>query len=276
MMVSPLSIVAMVVTLLLSLLLPIILFIIIRRSSKYVTGAVVAGALAFYLSQMLIRLPIIQVVLPKFEWYRQFSHKLVPYIFFLALSAGLFEETARFLAYKLLLREKQVWKCAIAYGIGHGGIEAVLIVGITYINNIVLSIMINTSSFHSFMRNKVDEKMLTGIYEALVETPAGLFLAAGVERMLTIAVHIALSVLILEGIVRKYPLHTYAMAVFSHTAINFSCVYLAYLKVNYWLIELFLAIVAVGALVYVHGSKRRFRDRIEVVDEAHRALEEGY
>lgn len=275
-MVSLMSLMAMVVTLLISFLLPIVLFIVLRRNSKNVTGAAIAGAVAFYISQMQIRIPLIQVVLPKFEWYNEFAKNVVLFTLFLAVTAALFEETARYLVFQLLLKERQVWKCGIAYGIGHGGIEAVLLIGLTYVNNIVLSIFINKGNFHTYLEGKLDEQMISRIFTGLVDTPPGLFFAAGVERALTIFIHIALSVLILEGIVRKRRLLFYVLAVVGHAALNFVSVYLGFLKVNYWLVELFIALFAAGGLVYVFKARKRFGDKIEAEDEAQKALKDGY
>ena len=275
-MVSYFSLSAMVITMLISFLLPVILFILLRRGSKNVTGAFIAGAVAFYISQMLIRIPMIQVLLPRFNWYRVFKENTLLLILFLALSAALFEETVRYLTFKLLLKERQVWKCGLAYGIGHGGIEAALIVGITYVNNIILSIIINRNTLAPFLRGKVEDAMAERIYKGLTETPPGVFLAAGVERLFVVFIHIALSVLILEGIVRKHSLLFYLTAVVAHAALNFVSAYLIHTGVNYWFVELFIGLFAVSGVIYIVLSKKRFGDKIEAEDEAQKALKDGY
>ncbi|MCX7842217.1 MAG: YhfC family intramembrane metalloprotease [Clostridia bacterium] len=275
-MVSSLSIAAMVVTMLLCFMVPVMLFILVRRKSKNITGAFFAGAVAFYVSQMLIRIPLIQTVLPRFEWYREFTQDIIPYALFLSLSAALFEETARYLAFRLLLKERQAWSCGVAFGIGHGGIEAILLIGLTYVNNIVLSIMINQNYFNTYIAGRLDEKTAAHVFSSLTQIPASTFLAAGVERVSAIAVHIALSVLILEGIVRKRAFLFYFFAVASHTIINFFAVYFLYLKVDIWLVELFIAVGAAIGIMYTIISKKRFGDKIDAEDEAKKAVEEGY
>jgi uncharacterized membrane protein YhfC len=53
------------------------------------------------------------------------------------LMAGLFEETGRFLAFKTILRSKRNNDAnALMYGAGHGGFEAMMILGITMISNL--------------------------------------------------------------------------------------------------------------------------------------------
>ncbi len=275
-MVSVASFFAMLITLIISILYPVFLYIMLRRRSSNVTGAVIAGAVAFYISQILIRLPLIQVVLPEFDWFVKLKDIPVSYILFFASSAALFEETARYLAFVLLLKEKQVWKCGIAFGIGHGGIEAVMLVGITYINNIALSFMINSGTFYINLQNKLDNEAAGQIYKALTQTSADTFLAAGIERALTIIVHIALSVMILEGIIRSRRLLFYFAAIIAHTVLNYVSSYMAFKMINMWLIELFIAGMAALSILYVVKSKKRFGDRIEAVDEAKKAVEEGY
>lgn len=48
----------------------------------------------------------------------------------LGLLAGLFEETARAIAFYFLKDQARSWKPAVALGIGHGGIESILLVGL--------------------------------------------------------------------------------------------------------------------------------------------------
>jgi hypothetical protein len=51
---------------------------------------------------------------------------------------------------------------------------------------------------------------------------------------------------------------------------------MAFKMINMWLIELFIAGMAALSILYVVKSKKRFGDRIEAVDEAKKAVEEGY
>ena len=269
-MISPVSMAAMILT-----LLSCFLFLLLRKS-RNVTGAFIAGAIAFYVSQVLTRLPLLQVVLPKFSWFESLTSNSLFYIPFLAVSASLFDETARYLMFVLLLKDRQVWKCGIAFGIGHGGMEAVSLVGLTYINNIVLAVMINRNTFFSFLAEKMDSDTIMQIYDSLKNTSPELFFAAGVERILTIFIHIGLSVMILEGIVRKKRLRFYILAFFVHTFVNISVLFLSNYRVDLWLIEFLVAIFAISSILYTKYAKNRFKDKIEAVDKGKKALDEGY
>ena len=65
------------------------------------------------------------------------------YALYAGLMAGAFEECGRWLALKLTLRWSRGPEDALMYGAGHGGIEAVLLAGMTMLNNIIISLALN-------------------------------------------------------------------------------------------------------------------------------------
>ena len=77
----------------------------------------------------------------------------------LGLFPGVFEETGRFMAFKTVLRNRRNRETSISYGIGHGGIEVILVLGINYIVYIVYAVMINTGTFQ-LPRGSVDPGLL--------------------------------------------------------------------------------------------------------------------
>ena len=86
------------------------------------------GAAGFFVSQMLVRQPLL-ALLGQTDGYRLFTaaHPVAQALF-LALTAGLAEETARYLVFCLLARNKQPERgTPLWYGLGHGGLEAVLV-----------------------------------------------------------------------------------------------------------------------------------------------------
>lgn len=68
------------------------------------------------------------------------------YALYGGLAAGIFEEAGRFVAMRFLMKKEPTAALpGVAYGIGHGGAEMMLIFGITMISNLVISILINIS-----------------------------------------------------------------------------------------------------------------------------------
>ena len=131
------------------------------------------------------------------------------------LAAGLFEETGRFLAFRFALRRRQDRITSLAYGIGHGGIEAFLIAGLTMVNNLILGLTYVNGG-------PVPDEVIPAV-EALLAIPTGMFLWSGFERLTAMALHMVLSVLVFAS-VRTSRRWLYPAAILIHAAVDFAAV----------------------------------------------------
>ncbi len=209
-MVSTSSIIAIIITLFITLIAPVIVWIIygVKNKGKGVWKALALGAAGFVLLQMIIRMPILSIVslLPGYATFVENNY--VIYCLILALTAALFEVVARFGVAKIL-QKKINFEQGVAAGLGHGGIEAMLIVGMTYVNNLLYAIMINTGSFQGMIQQSAASggtavsEQLVAVMDSLVETPSYLFYLAGYERILTVILHIAMSLLVCYFVYKK-------------------------------------------------------------------------
>jgi uncharacterized membrane protein YhfC len=121
------------------------------------------------------------------------------------LAAGVFEETGRLVAMKTAMKKYLTKENALMYGVGHGGAESIIIVGLTYISNLVTSIMINEGVMEP-MLNSLDETVKAQTIEqlSLLASTAPLdFYMAGVERISAITLHICLSYLVYLAVKNK-------------------------------------------------------------------------
>lgn len=274
--ITTLAFIGMITTLFICFAAPILSFLLLRRRHARMAGPLVAGALAFYVSQMLIRIPLLQFGLPFLQKQGIEINGGFLYLLALSLSAGLFEETARVGAFRLLIKERRTWASGVAFGIGHGGIEAILLVGMAYVNNLVFSTLYNQGTLNVFLEGKVPPETVSAIVSALTGTSADQFFAAGLERLMTMAIHIALSLIVLEGIIKGHTWLFWLLAVLLHGGVNLMSSGLVAAGFGIWWSEAALLVVAAIAVMYVFSSKRRFPDETTDVDEAHKALEEGY
>jgi uncharacterized membrane protein YhfC len=100
------------------------------RRWKLDWGVFGLGALTFILSQV-IHIPFNQFVLaPLMErlgWFNAEGWPWVMAALLLGLSAGLFEELARYLVLRRISNRVQIWSEGVLYGLGHGGVEAIII-----------------------------------------------------------------------------------------------------------------------------------------------------
>lgn len=202
------TIIAVVVTLLVTTLFPLGLYVIygVKNKGKGVWSAGLFGAAGFFVMQVIIRMTILSIV-AMLPGYGTFVMKhYILYCFILALTAALFEVVARVVVAKILSKDLTYEK-GVAAGIGHGGIESIVIVGMTYVNNLIYIVMINTGAFDVLIEQTaaqgVDVSQLELLKVQLTEFPSAMFYLAGYERILTIILHIALSLLVCYFVWKK-------------------------------------------------------------------------
>lgn len=227
-MVSTASMIAIIITLFITLIAPVVVWIIygVKNKGKGVWKALALGAAGFVLLQMIIRMPILNIVslIPGFGTF--VAEYYVVYCLILAMTAALFEVVARFGVAKIL-QKKINYEQGVAAGLGHGGIEAILIVGMTYINNLLYAIMINTGSFQGMIQDatrtggpEVAEQLIM-VMDSLVEAPSYLFYLAGYERVLTVIFHTAMSLLVCYLVYKKKAVLGLSIAFVAHFLVDF-------------------------------------------------------
>lgn len=235
------TIIAVLITLFVTLILPIIIYIIygIVCKEKSVWIAWLAGAAGFFVTQVIIRMPImsgIQLSLG-YEAYMSFvSNHYILYCFILALTAALFEFVGRFVVAKLLQKSAS-FKCGFAAGLGHGSIEAMVIVGMTYVNNLLYIFMINAGTFDTLVAQAAatgaDVSALAALPATFLNTPAAMFYLAGFERILTVVGHTAMSLVVCYFVWHKQALKGSLICIGWHFALDFGSIMLNSLATPY-------------------------------------------
>ena len=263
-MISSLSIVAMFASVLISFGIPIGLTIYMVKKEHASMKAVLVGALVFFIFQVATRIPLLQII-SKQAWYFRMSSNVILLGLFLGLTAGIFEEIGRFLGFKLL-KNKLSWSNGIAFGIGHGGIEAILLVGISNLNNIIYSIMINYGTFDTAIASKLPAETAYLIKSQLINLSPSMFLAGGVERIFAMTVQIAFSLLVLYGVMSKKFLYV-VYAILLHGLVDAPLVVLMSKGINIWAIEGFIALCAAIGIYYINKSKEIFRKSFEIIGD---------
>ena len=204
---SNLSVVCIIITFIVSLILPLAFLVgyALRHKKQGIWSAWLLGALGFFVPQILIRFPIL-TALSRTDGFVAFSqtHPLV-YGFSLAFTAGLFEVVGRY-AVARMLQKNLTYRRALAAGLGHGGIEAMIITGLAYISNLVFVVMLQTGGFEATLAQTTaaggDVTALLASRDALMNTPWAMFLLAGFERLLAMTCHVAMSMLVCYGVHR--------------------------------------------------------------------------
>ena len=202
------TILCCIITLFISLILPLILLLVfaLRNRKQGIVSAWIIGALGFFIPQMMIRLPILTLLSPQLTRLSQFSPLL--YALGLAVTAGLFELAGRIMAARVM-GNRLTPKRALAAGLGHGGIEAMVIIGISYINNLVYIVMLQNGTFDALLAQNASSPevvaQLEQVRTALLTTSPAMFLLAGFERLLTMVCQAAMSVMVCYGMASGKP-----------------------------------------------------------------------
>lgn len=140
----------------------------------------------------------------------------------LGLSAGVFEETFRYLVYRYWIKEARSWKDALMFGAGHGGVEAILLGVFTFFS--VLNILSLEGKDLSSIVPAEQLPLAEQQIEAFWALPWYAVLLGAGERMVALCFHIAASVLVLQVFRRKNSVWLWG-AIGLHTLLDALAVY---------------------------------------------------
>ena len=132
------------------------------------------------------------------------------------------------------------------YGAGHGGIEAVLLVGSAMLNSFLIAQALNRggiSGVEALMGVPLTEAGMASL-EQMASIPAALYLVSGVERLFAMVIHISLSVLVYTAAVRRERWYWFPAAIGLHALVDFAAVVTS--PVSTLLTEVLAAVLAVG------------------------------
>ena len=224
-MIPVLSFITAGTTLFVSLILPVVLLLVLSRKWKlnHVPSAWFLGAVGFFIPQMLIRTRLLNGFAANPNFLTFVENHYILYCLILAFTAGAFELAGRYGVAKVLKKD-MTFRRSLAAGLGHGGIEAMILVGVTYINNLLYMAMINTGTFEAVIAQSsaagVDVSQLYAIQDSLVNTSPWLFLLAGYERLLTMICHAAMSLMVCFGVWRGRPGKSMIACLIFHTLLD--------------------------------------------------------
>lgn len=243
------SIVFMIVSAIISIGTPIVMFIYFRKRYHAKVIPMIVGAAAFILFALVLESAVHRFVLNP-DASGNIALKSTPFLFTLyaCLMAGIFEETARFISFHLLKKKYCDFSTGLAYGTGHGGIEAILLAGVAMISSIVFSVMIN-SGMADAITAPLSETALTRVnaqIAALCTAESYMFLVSGFERLFAIALQLSLSVIVYYSVTSKGKWWLFPTAIALHALADVPAALMqAGILKNIWFVEGIIMISAV-------------------------------
>lgn len=260
-MVSSTSITFMWISAIVCFLFPIIVLLYSKKKEKISLKPFFVGMAVFVVFVMILEKCLHTVVI---------GNKLItnPILFSIygAFAAGIFEEGGRFIAFKTVLKKKHEWKDGLSYGIGHGGIEAILLAGVANIQNIVYSNLINNGTFDTVIGGKVPASQLSQIdqlKQMLIQTSASNFLIGMAERIFAFGIQIALTMVVLYAIKNRKNIYLF-IAILLHALIDFPAALCQAGIINVFVTESLIAVFFIISIIFILKTKKNFNKEVTV------------
>ena len=211
---------------LLMIAMPVGLAIYLTRRWKFGWGLWFIGAATFILSQV-GHIPFnsaASAILNRtsmVNWSK--PNQLIFNAIFLGLSAGLFEELFRYGMFRWWAKDARSWRKGILAGAGHGGVEAIILGGLVLYSFMQFAAYRNVdlATIVPAAQLEAAQAQITTYWSATWYAS----LLGALERLFTIPVQIALSVIVLQTFTRKQWFWVW-LAVLYHTLVDASAVYL--------------------------------------------------
>ncbi len=236
------------------ILLPIVLWIYFTRKFSLSWKLVLAGGLTFIASQIL-HIPLLRVLAPSLKGLSLLVNAII-----LGLLAGIFEETARYILFKWILKKSRSWEEGILVGLGHGGTEALILGGLAalaFVNMLVYR-NVDLSTIPSIPANQL--ALAKQQVAAYWSTPWYIALLPFVERIFAITLHVSLSVMVLYSIA-AHRMNWFWLALLWHAVVDAVAVYVGP-KIGVLGTEGIVAIFAIVSLWIIFSMRTKFSENV--------------
>src|SRR5215475_2427361 len=200
---------------------PLAVFLICRGRMTLLGRNVVIGAGVFFVfSQVLekaLHLYLLKANATTAGWF-----KVHPPAFALygSLAAALFEEVGRYLGMRFLVKPSGDPGTAVAYGLGHGGLESILIGCLGMVQTLYLAILLNSGRLDAVLGPAIGPDMLAQLRATLEHLSITVLALGTLERLVALLIQIGLSILVWRAVARRR-LAWLALAIAAHALIDF-------------------------------------------------------
>jgi uncharacterized membrane protein YhfC len=241
---------SLAVSALLSALFPVAVFLICRGRMTLSMRNILTGAAVFFLFAGVLEKALHFYVLKAnpvtAAWF-----PLHPIAFALCgcLAAGLFEETGRYLGMRYFVKNSGNPGTAVAYGIGHGGIEAILIGSLAGAGSLLLGVLLNSGLLESAVGPGPDADKLMQLKANLQAISVTTVAMGTLERLIALLIQIGLSLIVWRAVETRR-LSILALAIFLHASIDFPAGLAQTRQLPIPVVEGLLVIVGAGIVAF--------------------------
>jgi uncharacterized membrane protein YhfC len=212
---------SLAVSAVLSAAFPIAVFFICRKRMTLLMPNILIGAAVFFLFAGILEKALHFYVL-KANPVTATWLPLHPaaYALYGSLAAGLFEEAGRYFGMRYFVRNSGNPGTAVAYGIGHGGIEAILIGSLPAAGSFVFAVLLNSGLLQSAVGSGSSADNLAQVKANLQGLSVATVAMGTLERLIALLIQIGLSLIVWRAVETKR-LRLLGLAIFLHALIDF-------------------------------------------------------
>lgn len=186
---------------------------------------------------------------------RFISGNIWAYAIYCGLAAGIFEEAGRYIAFKLFLNRHDYRESSIAYGLGHGGIECIVVLGLAMLQNFTYAQVINAGKMEEVISSFSDENakaVFRNLQEAIINMSVQDCIWAGIERLSALALQVSLSVLVYQAARIQHKKYFIAIAILLHALIDVFAAFSQQGSMPVAVIEIMIMVYAIIVSVYAY------------------------
>ena len=263
------ALLAMGLGMVLGLLVPILLTIwwCVKKKENFTT--VLIGGAVFLVFVFVLEKPLQNALIFGDHPVADFINaRPVLWAFLVGLFPGVFEETGRFIAFKTVLKKRRNKRTSISYGIGHGGIEVMLLFGLTLMTYFTYGIMMDTGNMEVVIEQVATQApdQLNALQQMMDVISGYTFIDLGwalCERIFAFLFHVGASILVFYAARERRKFWMYPTAIALHTALDFVAgLSMKVIEMPMAVLELIVAVFALftfcGAYVFYKTDKTIF------------------
>ena len=237
-----------------TLLVPIAIAFTLFYKRKCIPKTFFLGALTFGVAQVILRMPIMNILSATTDWFGEFIQTIPGMIIIGGLTAGIFEETARLIVAKTALKEKTDFTSMFSFALGYGFCEVALIVGTVAVNTLVNAVMLKNGSIDAMLSSgQVTAEGVTALKQALSTITVQGTIMSILERISAVGLHLFFTALVFR-VVNDKNIIWYFVAILAHTVTNSVIIIPAPL----WVIEAILLLLSAMGVFAVIKMKATF------------------
>ena len=173
-----------------------------------------------------------------------------------AFAAGIFEESGRYLAFRTVLKKRTAPETAISYGIGHGGIEMMLVGSASFGLYLAVYFLYQSGGEAALLPLAGSAEMVPALLAQVSQFTTGFCLLALFERFIALAFHIAASVFVFIAARDQEKRYYFPLAILLHAALDFPVALYQRGHLPLWSVELYAAMFTLAVCL---GAKKLYR-----------------